>query len=100
MGGGSGPPVPPLESDHELSPFSCVCMKKTLSVNSPPRSHIHVIGTTNVNMSYKIVLDLGNSLYKFKARTPFKKPWLYREPSKPRYTPSQNGKSKWKFTFS
>ena len=30
----------------------------------------------NINMSNKIVLDLGNSLYKFKARTPFKKPRL------------------------
>ena len=94
-GGESGLPVPPLESAHELSPFSWVCMKKH-SVNSLPRSHIHVIAITNANISYKIVLDLGNSLYIFKARTPFKKPWMYRVPSKPLYTSSQNGK----FTFS
>ena len=92
-GGWVRTPCPPLESAHELSPFSWVCMKKKLSVNSPTRSHIHVIAITNANMSYKIVLDLGSSLYKFKARTPFKKPWMYRVPSKPRYTPSQNGNS-------
>ena len=56
----SGPPVPPLWNP----PICCLLFmglhEKTISVNSP------FLLFAIVNMSYKIVLGLRNSLYKFK----------------------------------